>query len=83
MILVASTLLLLILVLESRAQSMDTVRRVKCSRCLPWQLCLWTREAGQCEGCVSHLPCNGCQEAIEPRMCLRLVSAFSGCFYLL
>lgn len=31
-------------------------------------------EVGQCERCVSHLPCNRCQEAIEPRMCSCLVS---------
>lgn len=69
-----STLHLLIvapgeIVLESRARSTDTVWCVCCS---PWQLCFWSRRLGQCERCVSQLPC--CQEAVELRVCLCLVS---------
>lgn len=76
-----STLHLLIVapgevVLESRAHSTDALSCVCCS---PWQLCFWSRRLGQCERCVSQLPC--CQEAglLVPCLCLCLLDAFT-CF---
>lgn len=65
-------------VLESRACSTVAVWGVNCSCCLPWQLCFWTHKLGQCQRCVSHLPRICCQEVVEPRVCLCLVSV---CFH--